>query len=175
MALGLLVGCTRVVKPDLSGDVDLNRITPEESVRMQLGDNQVFIPGEHLNPDVMPEYPAKMLSLRLSDQVVCVSFVVNRDGSVSSVTPVHGAVGCPANADSSHSEFLSATVDAVSRWDYFSSIRCTFPPGTPDEQKCNGPGAMQEQVAVTLAYRFLFSSGNGAGTVQRSEVAHRHE
>ena len=171
MALILISGCSHTVKPEvaenLSSRVDRHQILPDESARMRLEDNQVVIPGELTNPDVMPAYPERLLPLRLPDQTVCVSFVVNTDGSVSNITPVYGVEGCPGSAADTHPEFVVATVDAVSRWDFFSYIRCTFPPGTPDAQKCNGPGAISEQVAVTLVYRFLFSFRNGVSTVQR--------
>lgn len=170
-ALGMLAGCsTQTVKADRSGNVNLDRIPPEASARMQLDSNQIFVPGEQTNPEVLPVYPAELLPLRLPDQVVCVSFVVNHDGSVSDVKPLHGIAECPADAGSTRPEFVAATVDAVSRWDFFSFQRCTFPPGTPARQQCNGPGATMEQVAVTLAYRFLFSSKSGAGTVQRAQT-----
>jgi hypothetical protein len=126
-----------------------------------------FVPGEQTNPEVMPAYPADLLPLRLSDQEVCVSFVVNRDGSVSSVRPLYGAVECPAGG-LARPEFVQAAIDAVSRWNFSPFQRCTFPPGAPSEQQCNGPGAAVEQVEVTLGYRFLFSARNGAGVVQRS-------
>lgn len=170
-ALAASAGCsTTAVKPIRSGDVNRDLITPEPSTRMELGSNQVFIPGEQTNPEVLPVYPPELLPLQLPDQQVCVSFVVNRDGSVSDVKPVHGIADCPADEASTHPEFLAATVDAVSRWDFFSFQRCTFPPGTADALKCKGPNSVVEQVAVTLAYRFLFSSKSGAGTVQRTEA-----
>lgn len=46
-----------------------------------------------------------------------------------------------------------------------------YPPGTPDIDKCNGPGSTAEQVALTLAYRFQISAHNGKGSVQRDRVA----
>lgn len=170
-ALGMLTGCsTQTVRSDRSGNVNLDLIPPEASARMQLDSNQVFVPGEQTNPEVLPVYPLELLPLRLPDQAVCVRFVVNRDGSVSNVTPLYAIPDCPADAGALHPGFVAATVDAVSRWDFFSFQRCTFPPGTPARQQCNGPGATMEQVAVTLAYRFLFSSKSGAGTVQRAQT-----
>lgn len=170
-ALATSAGCSATaVKPVRSGDVNRDLITPEPSTRMELGSNQVFISGEQTNPEVLPVYPAELLPLRLPDQRVCVSFVVNPDGSVSDVKPLHGIADCPADEDSMRPEFLAATIDAVSRWDFFSFQRCTFPPGTADALKCRGPDSVVEQVAVTLAYRFLFSSKSGTGTVQRTEA-----
>lgn len=167
--LGVSAGCsTTAGKPELSGKVNLDLIPPQASARMQLDSNQVFVPGEQTNPEVLPVYPLELLPLRLPDQAVCVRFVVNRDGSVSNVTPLYGIPDCPADAGALRPGFVAAAVDAVSRWDFFSFQRCTFPPGTPAKQQCNGPGATMEQVAVTLAYRFLFSSKSGAGTVQRA-------
>jgi len=168
-AAGLMLACTNYVEPDLlSGDVNGDLLTPGASARMQLQSNQTFVPGEQTNPEVMPAYPADLLPLRLSDQEMCVSFVVNRDGSVSSVRPLYGAVECPASADLVRPEFVQTALEAVSRWDFLPFQRCTFPPGTPSEQQCNGPGATVEQVEVTLGYRFLFSARNGAGVVQGS-------
>ncbi len=164
-------GCTRLLKRNaaggLSSQVDRNLILPDDSTRMQLESNQVVIPGELTNPELMPVYPETLLDLRLADQTVCVSFVVQHNGSVAAVAPVYGIDGCPGNAEHVPTGFIDATVAAVSRWDYFSYVRCTFPPGTPDAQKCNGPGAVSEQIAVTLAYRFLFSSQDGSGTVRQ--------
>ena len=134
---------------------------------MQLQQNQVVIPGKLINPEIMPVYPESALMSRLPDQMVCVSFVVKENGSVAAVAPVYRVDGCPLNEDKSRKEFIDATVAAVSRWDYFSYVRCTFASKTPDAQKCNGPGAVSGQVAVTLAYRFLFSSKDGSGTVQQ--------
>ena len=172
LLLGVLagsVGC-RTIEPTTSGNVNLDLIPPEASTRMQLGSDQVFVPGEQTNPEVVPVYPAELLPLRLPDQVVCVSFVVNRDGSVSDVNPLHDVADCPAGTGATRPEFVAAVTDAVSRWDFFSFQRCTFPPGTADAQKCKGPDSVVEQVAVTLAYRFLFSSRSGTGTVQRTEA-----
>lgn len=172
--LGLLGACAVPTKQPVqktpSGDVNGDLIVPEASARMQLESNQVFVAGELTNPEVMPAYPEQLLSLRLPDQQVCVRFVVNQDGSVSGVTPLYGVPGCPQSADNERPEFVTATIQAVSRWDFFSSIRCTFPPGTPDAQKCKGPGTVAEQVAVTLAYRFLFSARDGVGSVERAKT-----
>lgn len=173
IAASLSVACTPAVKtaaPERSGDVDLGLITPEPSTRMQLGANQVFIAGKQTNPEVVPVYPPELLPLRLPDQVVCVKFVVNRDGSVSDAVPMYGAADCPAESEAPRQEFVTATLGAVSQWDFFSFQRCTFPPGTPDARKCKYPDATVEQVAVTLAYRFVFSAKDGAGTVRRSET-----
>ena len=168
LALG---ACASVPAPDLSGQVGRDQLVPEQSTRMQLADNQIFMPGELTNPEVMPDYPAALLPLQLPDQSVCVRFVVNVDGSVSDVAPVYAADGCPTDAQALRREFLDATVAAVSRWDFYSSLRCTFPPGTPDIDKCNGPGSTAEQVALTLAYRFQFTARGGKGSVQQDRVA----
>jgi hypothetical protein len=166
-----LCACSSVVKPDLSGQVGRNELVPEPSTRMALAGNQIFMPGELITVDLMPVYPATLLPLQLPDQVVCVRFVVGVDGSVSNVVPVYGIADCPASAHVLRKEFLDATLAAVLRWDFYSSLRCTFPPGTADIDKCNGPGSTAEQVALTLAYRFQFSARNGKGNVQRDRVA----
>lgn len=165
-----LCACASVVKPDLSGQVGRNELTPEPATRMALADNQIFMPGELITTDLMPIYPPALLPLQLPDQTVCVRFVVGVDGSVSDIVPVHGVADCPANAQALRQEFLDATLAAVSRWDFYSSLRCTFTPGTPDIDKCNGPGSTAEQVALTLAYRFQFSAHNGKGSVQQGRV-----
>jgi len=183
--LALLASCTRstrpeastlepatVAKPDFSGDVDANAILETGAVRMQLTSNQVFIAGGRTNDDAMPIYPVALLPLGLPDQQVCVRFVSNSDGTTSAVTALYGVDGCPAVTESVRPEFIAAAIDAVSRWDYFPSRRCTFRPGTPDEKKCNGPGSTVETIPVTLGYRFLFSAKGGAGTVQPAEVSH---
>ena len=171
-ATALLAGCSApAIKeepaPERSGRVDSGLILPRDSERMQLGSNQIFVAGEQTNPEVMPVYPADGLPLRLPDQTVCVKFVVGPDGSVSEIAPLFGVPDCPANEGGLRAEFLDATRDAVSRWDFFSFRRCTFPPGTPPKQQCNGPGATMEQVAVTLSYRFVFSAKDG-GSVRKS-------
>lgn len=145
-------------------------ILAQDAARMALAANQVVIPGELSNPEVVPAYPPELLALGLPDQTVCVGFVIGTDGSVSSLAPVYGSdKGCPASPDQTRPEFVAATLEAVSRWDYFSYLRCTFPPGTPDAQKCNGPGASAEQVAVSVAHRFLFSVREGLGSVQQAQ------
>lgn len=174
LALLLNTACTQHAKPNAPAEplpeptssVDRDRLEPEASTRMQLAKDQVFIPGELSNPEVMPVYPPALLPQLLPDQTVCVRFAVGEDGSVSSIAPVTGVAGCPADVQALHPEFLAATIDAVSQWDFYSSIRCTFPPGTPDALKCNGPGTVAEQVAVTLGYRFLFSAQSGVSTVR---------
>ena len=166
-----LCACAHVPKNDFSGQVGRDPLMPETSTRMQLADNQIFMPGELTNPEVMPDYPAMLLPLQLPDQSVCVRFVVNMDGSVSEVVPVYAVAGCPIDARALHREFLDATVAAVMRWDFYSSLRCTFPPGTPDIDKCNGPGSSAEQVALTLAYRFQFTARDGKGGVQQDRVS----
>lgn len=155
-------------EPVRSGEVNSGMILPEDSMRMQLGANQVFVSGEQTNPEVVPIYPPESLPLRLPDQVVCVKFVVNPNGSVSNAMPTYGAKDCPAESEPPRSEFLAATLDAVSQWDFFSFQRCTFPAGTPPKKQCNGAGTTVEQVAVTLAYRFVFSAKDGAGSVSRA-------
>jgi hypothetical protein len=171
LALVSSAGCSpKTVRPDPSGNVSLDLIAPEPSTRMQLQDNQVFIPGDQTNPEVAPVYPPQLLPLRLPEQVVCASFVVNRDGSVANVTPLYGTADCPAHAEAVRPEFVAATIDAVSRWDFFSFQRCTFPPGTPEARRCNGPGTTVEPVAVTLAYRFMFSAKDGGGVVRATQA-----
>lgn len=141
-----LCGCAAAVKPDLSGQVGRNELPPEPSTRMALASNQIFMPGELITTDLMPVYPSALLPLQLPDQAVCVRFMVGVDGSVSNVVPVYGIADCPADAQALRPEFLGATLAAVSHWDFYSSLRCTFPPGTPDIDKCNGPGSTAEQV-----------------------------
>lgn len=153
--------------PERTGRVDSGLILPLDSDRMQLAMNQTFIAGEQTNPEVMPAYPASALPLRLADQTVCVKFVVDPSGSVSNIEPLLGVPDCPDDEGGLRAEFLAATRDAVSQWDFFSFRRCTFPPGTPPAQQCNGPDSRMEQVAVTLSYRFVFSAKDG-GTVKKA-------
>jgi hypothetical protein len=178
---GLLTGCQRlavkletasIAQPNLSGDVNSDRIEPDPSTRMQLTANQIFIPGDSANKHEMPVYPAGLLRQQLPNQLICLRFAANVDGTVSNLTPLYGVDECPANAGQTPPEFWAATVDAVSRWEFFASIRCTFPAGTPDREKCDGPGAKQEAVGVTLSYRFVFSSDGGRGGVKQFEVKH---
>lgn len=175
-AISLASGCasTPAATPPppvtVAGGVNAELLVPEAAERMQLQANQIFVLGDLNNPDVSPEYPAQLLPLRLPDQPICVRFVVNRDGSVSDVVPVYGVNGCPSSQGDARSEFFAATLAAVSRWDFYSSVRCTFPPGTPDRDKCSGPGTTAEQVAITLAYRFVFSVRDGVGRVEQAKT-----
>lgn len=174
LSLALVAACSHhpksVATPEPpsgpSSKVDRNQLEAAASTRMQLSADQVFIPGELSNPEVMPAYPAALLPQLLPDQTVCVRFSVNTDGSVANIVPVTDVEGCPTGTSEQPPEFLGATIDAVSQWDFYSFVRCTFPPGTPDALKCNGPGAVAEQVAVTLGYRFLFSAKSGVTTVR---------
>jgi hypothetical protein len=183
--VGLLAGCANVKKAattnqpaasesneKLSGSVDLDRIAPKPSSRMQLASNQAFIPGQLTAQDAMPEYPSTLLPLRLPDQQVCVSFTSDADGSTSNVTPLYGLPGCPTRVDSVRPEFVAATLDAVSRWGISPARLCTSRPGTPEQHRCVDPDSTVDYVAVTLAYRFLFSAKSGTGTVQTTEVGH---
>ncbi len=172
----LAPGCRHLPEPASAGatpaprpSVEGNLIVPESSARMNLQDNQLVIPGRLSNPEVTPAYPPALLALGLPEQTVCIGFVVGVDGSVSGVRPLYATADCPPTADDTRPEFLAATVAAVSQWDYFSYIRCTFPPGTPDAQKCNGEGTTAEQVAVSLAYRFSFSVRDGVGMVRQAQ------
>ena len=153
----------------LSSAVSATEVAAEDSARLRLAADQVFLPGELVDKDIAPQYPRELLALRLPEQVVCVRFVVGTDGAVSGVAPVFQLPGCPAGEAQMRSEFLAATVEAVSRWEFFSFQVCTLVANQGSPRKCGGTSGTVQPIAVTLMYRFAFAWGEGRGTVRQGE------
>lgn len=168
------VGCATGPKPapaavPLSSAVNATEVAAEDSARLRLSADQVFLPGELIDKEIAPRYPQQLLALRLPEQVVCVRFVVGTDGVVSEVAPVFGLPGCPAGEAQMHPEFLAATVEAVSRWEFFSFQVCTLAKAQRGPRKCGGSTGTVQPIAVTLTYQFAFAWAEGRGTVRQGE------
>lgn len=133
---------------------------------MTLRADQAFVRGDLIEPSVSPVYPAGLVDKDLPRQVVCVRFVVGKDGAVSDVAPEARSPDCPTVGEA-QAPFFAAVVDAVSRWQFFSNQVCTFPPGTPADRRCSDKGVDVQPVAISLIYRFEFFLRNGAGVVER--------
>ena len=148
-----------------NGAVGYTTITSPKSSVLVLATNQTFVLGEPVPKVALPTYPKALLTSGLADQRVCVSVVVTEEGSVASVTPLFAIPDCPLAESETNEQFVAAVVDAVSKWEFYSSQTCTFPAGTPAKNRCSGIGVEILPIAVTQSFQFLFSIKTGIGVV----------
>ncbi|MEH6417574.1 hypothetical protein [Pseudomonas sp. CGJS7] len=132
--------------------------------RMQLADNETFqMPlAEAGNP--LPAYPAELLTQRLPPQTVCLRVAIGADGRVMDSQPIADAqAGCP-DGDGRDPRFIQAARTAAAQWRFDPAFRCVYPGPKPDEQGC--VTGVEQAVAVSLAFSFVFEQQDGKGTVR---------
>jgi hypothetical protein len=168
-ALSIASSCSYVSShaKQSKGEVGYATITPPESSALVLATNQAFVLGEPIPSVTMPTYPKALLSSGLPDQRICVSVVVTEEGYVASVIPLFAIPDCPLTESETNEEFVTSVIDAVSRWEFFSSQTCTFPAGAAENNRCSGAGVVLLPVAVTQSFQFLFSIKSGVGVVSQ--------
>lgn len=112
------------------------------------------------NPD--PEYPAALLPKALAPVVVTIRIVVDGEGSVIDIDPIHPAEG----AD--YALFLDSVRAAVSRWKFFPLVRVAND-GRKSVVTAGGLSTTYNGTATRLPftqhYRFTFSQVSGIPNV----------
>ena len=167
LPLAVSPACSSVSTPteSRSGNVGYSTIAPPNLTRLVLDGNQAFSLGEPLSSVALPAYPAELLTSQVPDQQICVNIAVSEEGSVLKVTPLFAIPDCPLTEPETNKKFVNSVTEAVSKWEFYSSQICTYPPGTQADHKCNGPGVVIVPVSVTQSFQFLFSVKAGVGTV----------
>lgn len=145
-----LVGCSR------STNVAMRMVIPPGASVLEVSDGGVFLMASPLSQE-MPVFPS---GVSLASSVsVCVEFVIAESGEVGSARPIYGLQECPLSQSETDQRFVDASVAAVRRWLFLAAAICHFPPETPKNEDCSGPGVKEIPVPIRLSYVFLFDSG----------------
>jgi hypothetical protein len=169
MTLLALVACAYTRKEAVSvrnGEVGVEELsaTHPASQRIELADNENFLPAVPEDNNQPPEYPAALLTQRLPPQVVCLRASVSEEGAVTSSAPFAQPPDC-AEPDAAAQPFLDAALTAVATWRYDPAVRCVFEHG-PRPAYLTCVDARETPQAVSLTYRFVFEQHNGHGSVR---------
>lgn len=155
--------------PSRTGEVGVEDLTATiaPSARMELADNESFLPplAEPGNPP--PAYPTELLARHLSPQTVCLRVSVSETGAVASSAPLVLPPDCLAPTGDTL-PFVAAAQAAVAGWRYDPAVRCVFEHDPkPDYPTC--VGARETPQAVSLTYRFVFEQQDGRGSVRMTQ------
>lgn len=169
----LLPGCSSTHgRGGPSTGVGVDMILPPAATRMSVPDDRVFLMAAIVDND-LPVYPPVLLDRQIGHQSVCAEIVVGEEGNVLRVTPLYEMPECPDTERDTPPAFVQAVSDALSRWRFFAAATCSFPPGVPTNDACEGAGVKIEPVAIKLAYVFEFTNDEGKAGVSGSRKAGR--
>jgi len=164
MAVGLFSGCAERTTTKSAYQM----VMPASAERYELDESQQFMLGERIGSAVLPEYPAAEIHRRLPEQIVCVEIDIGEDGRVFASRPLHDAAGCPAENAQPDPVFYTAAEHAVAQWAFEPARLCTFPPGVPKNDECQGTGVKMENVPIRLAFLFSFTLEHGPRVTGRA-------
>ena len=167
LAFVLLVGCGG----SRTTQVGAEMILPPMAPQMKMQSQEAFFMAEHLNPELLPDYPEALLEKGPEQATVCVEIVVDADGTVSWTAPLRAGPRCPAEALPALAWFEHAVGQTVRQWRFEPASVCTFPAGVEKNYDCIGEGVVRKTVPLRLAFVFEFSRserrGRFSGTASR--------
>ncbi|HEV8694667.1 MAG TPA: hypothetical protein VGQ93_10890 [Lysobacter sp.] len=155
----------QVPDPSRSGEVGIEDLTATvaATARMQLADNEHFLPALPEPDNLAPVYPADLLAQRLPPQTVCLRVSVSEAGVVTSSASLQQPPDC--DAVDAAPQFLAAAQAAVAGWRFDPALRCVFDRGNkPAYLTCDGAREIPQPVSLT--YRFVFEQQDGRGSVR---------
>jgi hypothetical protein len=160
----LLAGCaapTRsarmpVERRGVDADVFYRAIEPQGIERHALSEQEDFQLGAARPDDrAVPAYPARYLAQGPAQVEICSQVFVDGDGAVFGTAPHRDAEDCPTLPAEVDAAFRTASDQALRRWRFEPSYRCTLRDGEQRRRRCDD-AARREAVPVTRAYRFVF-------------------
>lgn len=163
----LLAACASTPGPVPIGRVghaDVSASLARAEDRLELESNESFLmPLEDLS-NAVPTYPSELLPLALPPRIVCLQVDIGEDGMVDAAQPTSSGDTCPGGAEPA---FVEAARAAVLTWRFDPALRCVFPDVATRElahQSC--AGGEEHPQAIRIAYRFVFESLDGRGSVR---------
>ena len=167
LAFVLLAGCGG----SRTTQVGAEMILPPMAPQMKMQSQEAFFMAEHLNPELLPDYPEALLEKGPEQATVCVEIVVDADGTVSWTAPLRAGPRCPAEALPALAWFEHAVDRTVRQWRFEPASVCTFPAGVEKNYDCIGEGVVRKTIPLRLAFVFDFSRserrGRFSGTASR--------
>jgi hypothetical protein len=151
-----------------SSNVGARMILPPLATTMKMQEQQLFLMANHLNPELLPDYPAEKIADGPEAARVCVDLVVDEGGEVTWAVPLHGGPECPEAADPELAPFEQVVLTTVREWQFTAAAVCTFPPGIEKNDACEGEGVVERAVPLRMAFVFDFSKHEGRGRFARS-------
>ncbi len=148
-----------------SGQVGMEDLTATVAAaeRMQLADNEHFLPPLPEPGNTVPAYPLELLIQRLPAQIVCLRVSIGEDGVVTSSALLERPPDCDVPAAAA--QFVAAAQTTVASWHFDPALRCLFERGQkPKYLTCDG--AREVPQSVSLTYRFVFEQQDGRGSVR---------
>ncbi|OHC48192.1 MAG: hypothetical protein A2X69_13345 [Rhodobacteraceae bacterium GWF1_65_7] len=143
--------------------VGAEMILPPQAPQMKMQSQELFLMASHLNPDVLPDYPADLLAEGPEQATVCAELVVDENGVVVWTAPLRAGPQCPPEALPALAPFERAVEQAVRRWQFTAAAVCTFPPGVEKNDDCAGEGVVEKTVPLRMAFVFDFSRSERRG------------
>ena len=113
----------------------------------------------------LPEYPTGVK--RGASASVCIEFVIDEKGAVSSAAPLYALPECPGSRVELDTRFVDSAVEAASQWQFLAAAICTFSQGVEPTDDCSGNDVVVTAVAIKIAYVFTFQSGGRVTAVAR--------
>lgn len=170
LALALAACATAPSADRAAGPVRIGQVGVEDlsaavaaSARMELGDDEHFLPPLPEPDNPLPAYPAELLAQRLPPQAVCLRVSISEAGWVVLSAPLQLPPDCELQGVPV--QFVAAAQAAVAGWRFDPALRCVFKPGErPEHRTC--VGAQEIPQAVSLTYRFVFEQQDGRGAVR---------
>lgn len=134
------------------------------AARIELADNENFLPPLPEPGNAVPAYPPELLERRLPPQAVCLRVSISETGTVTEAAPFVRLPDC-TEPGAGAGPFVVAARDTVAGWRYDPAVRCVFEHAPrPDYPTC--VDARETPQAVSLTYRFVFEQQDGRGTVR---------
>lgn len=150
LMVALVTGCRA------GSTVGMQMVLPAMAEVMDIPKDKAFLMASPVSQP-LPEYPPGVP--RGAGARVCIEFVVDENGAVSSATPLYGLPECPAPQAELDPRFVDSAVDAARQWQFLAAAICTFPHGGEATVDCEGDEVVVTTVAIKVAYVFVFQSG----------------
>lgn len=143
--------------------VGAEMILPPMAPQMKMQTQELFFMAYHLNPELLPDYPAALLATGPEHATVCAEIVVDTDGKVSWTAPLRAGPRCPGEALPALAWFEHAVDATVRQWRFEPASICTFPSEVERNEECAGEGVVRKPVPLRLAFVFEFSRSERRG------------
>ena len=156
----LVAGCRT------SSTVGMQMVLPPMAEVMDVPKDKTFLMASPVTQP-LPAFPSGVQ--RGASARVCIEFVIDENGAVSSAAPLYGLPECPAPKEELDPQFIISAVEAAGRWQFLAAAICTFPDGVDATDDCSGEEVVVTTVAIKIAYVFSFESGGRVTAVARRD------
>ena len=119
--------------------VGAEMILPPMAPQMKMQSQEAFFMAEHLNPELLPDYPAALLETGPEHATVCAEIVVDADGAVSWTAPLRAGPRCPAEALPALAWFEHAVDATVRQWRFDRRLQKSATPRNSSAVQTRSP------------------------------------